>query len=145
MRKNQLLRDLNSKMQARSNGVLALFRQAGFEMEKPNLKTLYTISQANEEVYNSIMKLLYEGEEAANALGWADWAEAGASALSNFFGSVSDAEQGIDSAAEAKAKEEAEEKAAAEAKTKTLTVVLIIVFVFVVIGVGGFFYFKSKK
>lgn len=140
---NKVLRDLNQKMQARSNGVLAFFRQAGFEQETPDIKTLYTISQVNPEIYNSIMKLLYEVEESANALGWADWASTGAGALKTFFEGVSDKASGgtesVDAEAEAKAKADAEAK-----KTKTVTIVIVVVIAIVMV-IGGLVYFKGKK
>lgn len=146
---NKVLRDLNQKMQARSNGVLAFFRQAGFEQETPDIKTLYTISQVNPEIYNSIMKLLYEVEESANALGWADWASTGADALKTFFEGVSDKASGgtesVDAEAKAKAEAEAKAKADAEAKkTKTVTIVIVVVIAIVMV-IGGLVYFKGKK
>lgn len=146
--KTQLLRDLNKRMQARSNGVLALFRQAGFEQPRPDVKTLYTISQVNEDIYNAIIKLIYEDGESANALGWADWAQAGSEALGNFFGSVSDKESGKgtkDSEADKNAAAEAKAKAEADAKkTKTITVVIVVV-VIALLAVGVAVFLKRKK
>lgn len=145
---NGVLRNLNNRMQARSNGVLALFRAAGFEQERPDLKTLYTLSQVNQEVYDSIIKLLYD-DGAANALGWADWASAGADALGTFFGKVSSSssdKEVVDPQVQAKVKADAEEKVKADAEAKkTKTLIIAGVSVVVVLIVGVLVFLKRKK
>ena len=73
LEKTNVLRSLNDKMQAHSEGVLALFRGAGIESDKPTLKDLAILQDMNPTAFVDVLRFLFpEKYRAANATGF-DW------------------------------------------------------------------------
>lgn len=55
----RVLRGLEERMQAHSNGVLALFKQAGIYTETPKLTDLQLLQEINPEIFAAVIEFLY--------------------------------------------------------------------------------------
>lgn len=69
----KVLRQLNNRMQAHSNGVLVFFREAGVYTEKPTLEGLKQIYEEQPEVFEKIIKFLYPEVYPSNTANAFDW------------------------------------------------------------------------
>ena len=141
----QVLQDFSKRMRAHSNGVLALFREAGIETTEPTLANLHQVSEMNPDVYTRVVKFLYS--DTVNADGdanWIKWANAGASALSGFFGALSGGNSSKTSEAEMLAMMQAQAQAQAAQTQKILMYVAIGIGV-VVLAAVVIIFLKKKK
>jgi hypothetical protein len=143
----QVLQDFSKRMRAHSNGVLALFRKAGIEADKPTLADLHRLSVNYPDIYNEVIEFLYQDDADANAdgsLGWLGWANAGASALSGFFSALTGASSGA-SDAEKLAVAQAQAQAQAAQNSQRTLMFIIGAFVLVVIVAVIVIFIRKRK
>lgn len=149
----EVLRELQSRMQAHSNGVLALFKEAGVFANKPTLKDLYIVRDMSEDVFRKVILFLYpeaaaadgEGAEPTSKISNDQWINAAEGltngmfdALSSLFGDP----EGDNSVELARIQAEQKQN---EQKQKRNTILLVTIVIAVVLVALFAIYLKNKK